>query len=117
MTVNIELSKVRPIADKKKSIKERYLDYCDSQMNQRLFWYLLALITLSSVVMPISLFMMSYFDWFVQFVGFSILLFYTNIMATIAEMNTRVMMTIYFISLAIFFLAPVISFFINGGIS
>ncbi len=95
-------------------LKRKYLDFCDSQMNERTLWYLIPLISLSAAIMPAGIFLMSYFDWYIGFVGFSIILFFANIIISIAEQHTRVTITFYLITVLIHILAPVLSLIFFG---
>gem|GEM_PF-1364940 len=106
-------SKVNTTKTKKKSMKERYLEYCDSQTKEGLLWYLIPLMTLSAAVMPPSIFAMSYFTGYIAFIAISILLFYTNIILCIAEQSTRVTITTYFLTLVFHILVPLICFLVS----
>lgn len=91
----------------------RYWAYCDRQMKQRTLWYLLPLMSLSAAVMPIGIFLMSYFTWYLSFVAISILLFFANIVVNIAGQHTRTTITIYLITLLVHVLAPLLSFLLS----
>ena len=91
----------------------RYLAYCDRQMQQRTLWYLLPLMSLSAAVMPIGIFLMSYFSWYLPFVAISILLFFANIVVNIADQHTRTTITVYLFTLLVHVLTPLISFLLT----
>jgi len=97
----------------KPTLLERYYAFCDAEMKNRMVWFLLPLMSLSAAAMPISITIMYYYaayPVYLAFVAFTILAFYANILATIAEKNTRVTITLYFITLALFTIIPIISF-------
>lgn len=89
--------------------KQKYLNFCDQQMKQRTLWYLIPLMSLSAAIMPISIFLMSYFEGYIVFVAISILLFFGNIILSIADQPTRVTITFYLLTLLVHFLVPLIS--------
>ena len=106
-------SKVSSIRYEKKSIKDKYLAYCDAQMKQRVVWYLIPLISLSTVVMPIGIFAMSYFSAYIFFVGLSVLLFFANIIVNIAEQHTRITISVYILTILFHFILPLIAYLIS----
>lgn len=53
---------------------------------------------------------MSYFSGFIAFVGISILLFFTNIVLTIAEQPTKTKITFYLITVLFHVIVPLITF-------
>lgn len=82
----------------KRSLMQRYYDFCDAQMKNKTMWYIVPLITLSAVVMPLSIILASYYNWPTIIVGGSMLLFFSNIIASVAAMHTRVVITLYFLT-------------------
>ncbi|MCB0539602.1 MAG: hypothetical protein R3A50_04245 [Saprospiraceae bacterium] len=91
-------------------IAARYTEFCKSQENQGILWYLIPLMSLPAAIMPISIFAMSYFSGFIAFVGISILLFFTNIVLTIAEQPTKTKITFYLITVLFHVIVPLITF-------
>ena len=94
------------------NLLDRYFKYCDQQMKQRTFWYLLPLMSLSAAVMPIGIFLMSYFEWYLLFVAVSMLSFFANVVVNIADQHTRVTISVYLVTVLLHVLAPLLSFWL-----
>ena len=94
----------------KTGILSRYYDFCDKEEKQRTLWFIIPLMSLASAIMPVTIFLMSYFDFFLFFVAISILLFFTNIILSIAGQPTRVTITFYLFTVLFHFLAPLLCF-------
>lgn len=97
----------------KKSLKDKYLDFCDSQMPYQTLWYLIPLMSLSAAIMPISIFLMSYFKGYLLFIAVSVLLFYTNIILSIVQKHTRTLITMYLFTVLFHIICPLTSFLIK----
>lgn len=109
MIVNsLHLDKSTKLQKERKSWAQQYLSFCDQQMDQRTLWYLIPLMSLPAAVMPISIFLMSYFEGYLLFVGASMLLFFTNVVVNIAELSTRWTISIFLATLAFNFLLPLL---------
>lgn len=107
MIVNsIHLDKSTKLQKERESWLQQYLSFCDRQMDQRTLWYLIPLMSLPAAVMPISIFLMSYFEGYLLFVGASMLLFFSNVVANIAELSTRWTISLFLGTLAFNFLLP-----------
>lgn len=95
------------------SLLERYLAFCEQEEKQRALWFIIPLMVLSAAVMPISIFLMSYFDFYIAFIAVSILLFFTNIILSIAEQPTRVTISFFLFTVVFHFAVPLICFVAN----
>lgn len=84
----------------------RYDAFCKGQEKQRMVWYLIPLMSLPAVVMPISIMAMSYFTGFLPFIALSILLFYTNIVLTVAERPVKTRITFYLLTVLLHIVIP-----------
>lgn len=99
----------QPEVRRKKSLLERYDFFCRQQEKQTVLWYLIPLMSLPAAVMPISIFAMSYFSGFIAFIGISILLFFTNIILTIAEQSSKTKITFYLVTVFFHVAVPLIA--------
>lgn len=107
MIVNsLQIDKSTKLHKERKSGWQQYLAFCDRQMEQRTLWYLIPLMALPAAVMPISIFLMSYFDGYLLFVGASMLLFFANIIVNIADLNTRWTISLFLATILFNFLLP-----------
>lgn len=97
-----------------KSLRQRYLDFCDQEEKERTLWFILPLMTLPAVIMPITIFMMSAFSAvYVYFVGASMLLFFANLIMSIAGKPTRVLISFFIFTLLFHFLMPLACFLVS----
>lgn len=97
----------------RKGALARYYDFCDRQDHQRAFWFIVPLMIMSAAIMPVTIFMMSYFGFFLPFIGISILSFFTNIILSIAGQPTRVTITFFLFTVAFHFAVPLLLFVIG----
>ena len=86
---------------KRPTFLQQYLDFCDSQTTSNVLWFLLPLITLPAAIMPITILMLYTSSWLLPFIGISMLLFFTNILATIGGYSTRVTISIFALTIFI----------------
>ena len=91
----------------------RFDKYFETQKNQDMVWYIIPLMSIPAVFMPISIFAMSYFNGYLFFIGLSILLFFTNIILTIAEVSTKIKIIFYLFTVLVLMVTPVIIFVIH----
>jgi hypothetical protein len=97
----------------KASILTRYDAFCKGQEKQGMVWFLIPLMSLPAVVMPISIMAMSYFTGFIAFIALSILLFYTNIVLTVAERPVKTKITFYLFTVLVHIIVPLAAFFLG----
>lgn len=98
--------KLRP----KVKFATRYDAFCRRQESEGLLWYLLPLMTLPTIVMPVSIIAMSYLTGYIPFIGVSILLFFTNIILSIAKQSQKTIITCYLVTLLFHILLPLLVF-------
>lgn len=84
----------------------RYNEFCRRQESQGILWYLIPLMSLSAVVMPVSIMAMSWLPGYIPFIAVSILLFFTNVVLTIAEQSKKVVITFYLFTVAFHLVVP-----------
>lgn len=109
----VQSTNIKVITKKEKtsiSLKEKYLNFCDEQLKNRMLWYLVPLISLTTTIMPISIIAMSYFEGYLAFIGLSMFLFFGNIIFNIAQLHTRYTISIYLLSVIIHFIIPILYF-------
>jgi len=107
MTSNLVVTEEKK---RKAGIATRYHAFYKRQENQGMLWFLISLISLPAVVMPISILAMSYLSGFVTFIGISMLMFFTNIILTIAEQPTKTKITFYLITVLFHLVVPLVVF-------
>lgn len=90
----------------KVSLLARYDAFCKGQEKQGMVWFLIPLMSLPAVVMPISIMAMSYFTGFTAFIAVSILLFYANIVLTIADRPVKTRITFYLFTVLFHIVVP-----------
>ena len=106
----IERVQVKPIKKaKSNSLLTKYYAFCDKQKNQKVLWFGATLLLLPAALMPASLVVMYYFEWYLAFVAISILLFFANIIVTIAEAHPRITITLFFATILFNIFIPVLS--------
>lgn len=109
MIVNsLHIDKSTKLQKERKSWLEQYFAFCDRQTEQRTLWYLIPLMSLPAAVMPISIFLMSYFEGYLLFVGASMLLFFANVIVHIAELSTRWTISLFLATVGFNFSLPLL---------
>ncbi len=109
MIYEMAIRKPHVASEKKKGMVQRYWEFCDRQMRMSTVWFLIPLMSLSAAIMPMSILLMSYFSWYILFVGISILMFFGNIILNIAGYGTRKTITFYLLTVLFNFLSPLLS--------
>ncbi|MCB0628448.1 MAG: hypothetical protein R2806_25300 [Saprospiraceae bacterium] len=113
----VESTVFRKVVLKKKQqqtgLAARYEAFCRRQEKQTMVWYLIPLMSLPAVVMPISIMAMSYFTGFIAFIALSILLFYTNIVLTVAERPVKTRITFYLFTVLVHIVIPLAAFLLT----
>ncbi len=94
----------------KQGFATKYDAFCKGQEGQSMLWYLVPLMSMPAAIMPISIFIMSYFPGFIPFVGVSMLLFFSNIILTISEQSTKTRITFFLLTVAFHIAVPLLSF-------
>ncbi|MBK8501552.1 MAG: hypothetical protein IPL46_04720 [Saprospiraceae bacterium] len=88
----------------------RYDAFCKRQESEGLLWYLIPLMTLPTIIMPISTIAMSFLTGYIAFVGVSILLFFANIIVTIAGLSQKTVISTYLFTVLFHIMAPLFIF-------
>ena len=71
---------------------------------------LIPLMSLPAAIMPISIMAMSWLPGYIPFIAASILLFFTNVVLTIAEQSKKVVITFYLFTVLFHIIAPLFVF-------
>lgn len=79
---------------------DKYLNFCDTQTNNRAFWFIVPLVTISAIAMPIGASILAYSSWLIAYIALSILSFYANILASIAQFPIRSIIHTYVFTIA-----------------
>jgi len=74
---------------------DQYLSFCDRQQNKRAYWFILPLVTISTIIMPIGASALSYTSCLIPYIAASILSFYANVLASVAQYSIRVIIGTY----------------------
>jgi hypothetical protein len=99
-------SKVRPIQRNENTLLKKYLTFTESQMEHRTLWFLIPLILLPTAIMPVSIILMYGSSWYLAFVGLSIILFFSNVVINIAQLPTKVTISVFLFTVLIHILLP-----------
>ncbi len=92
------------------SLLNSYKAYAERQVERSMLWYLQVIIVIPCVVMVISIFLMAMAtDNYIWFVGLSMLLFFTNVIAFIAEAESTFYVPLYHATILILMLIPIIT--------
>jgi len=98
-----------------KSTLDRYLAYCDRKGKEKIYWYMKAIIIIPCVIMVPSIIAFHATGVPHEFyVGFCMLLFFSNIIAHIAELSSRYYIPLYHITLVIMISIPAITYIISN---
>ncbi len=96
------------------NLRERYMAYAKRQEKMNIVWYLKVVIFIPCVIMVPSIFLMAMAtDLYIWFVGLSILLFFTNVIAYIAETKSTFYVPLYHLTILIMILIPLILNLLN----
>jgi len=96
-------------------LKARYLDYCESQKNMKIYWYMKAIIILTGVYMVPSITVMAIAtDYYVYYVGLAMILFYTNLLAHITGLGSKYFIPIYHGTILLMIFIPIVTLMILG---
>jgi hypothetical protein len=98
-----------------KSIIDRYLAFCDTQMKYRMVWFLLPALILPCLFMPLAMYTMLYLGSIGA--GFSVYLFgsmsllIAGLVANVGNLTTRVTISLFFAAVIWNIIFPMISLF------
>jgi len=96
-------------------IFDRYIAYCDAQESKGVYWYMKGIILLTCVYMVPSITVMAMAtDYYVYYVGFTMVLFYGNVMAHMMKLRSRYFVPIYHMICLLMILIPAITALIFG---
>jgi len=97
-------------------LKTRYLAYCDSQSNMKIYWYMKAIISLTCVFMVPSIILMAIAtDYYVYYVGLAMILFFNNLIVHIIQAKSSVYIPIYHLTCILLVLIPVLTLAFFGA--
>lgn len=98
-------------ANTNKGIFDFYLDFCDRQMKYQLMWFLIPLVTLAFAIMPAAFIVMVHTEatMLLAFTGIAMLLFFANVIAAVAGLNTRATITLFILTVLFNFLVPLVT--------
>jgi len=100
-------------------LKSRYLDYCESQKNMKIYWYMKAIILLTCVYMVPSITIMAMAtEYYIYYVGLSMALFFTNVLAHITGLSSKYYVPIYHGTTLLMIIVPLVTLILgtNGTI-
>ncbi|MXV52474.1 hypothetical protein GS399_15975 [Pedobacter sp. HMF7647] len=83
------------------TLYNRYIIFADTQKSLHTVWWMISLLAHSCVLVPLTfLFVYSFHGPVVPFLGASLVLFFSNIIANMGGASTRFTIFIFFLSLA-----------------
>jgi len=98
-------------------LKTKYLDYCESQQDMKIYWYMKAIVLLTCVYMVPSIMVMAMAtDYYVYYIGLTMILFYTNVLVHITGLSSKYYVPIYHGTILLMILIPVLTLIIFGTI-
>jgi len=93
----------------KANLWERYIAYAASKNDERVLWYMKAVMVIPCVIMVPTIIAMSMVtENYLWFIGLTIILFYSNITAHIGGAKNTLYIPMYHASIAIMVLLPII---------
>jgi len=101
-----------------RGLVQRYLDFCDNQMQHRMTWFLFPALILPCLFMPLAIYAMLNFGG--TGVGFSIYLFgamslfIAGMVANVGNLTTRVTVSLFFAAAIWNIVFPLVSLFMIG---
>lgn len=95
-------------APSKTSLWKRYLNFCDSQSNNRFLWFTLALMSVACIIMPISMNLIQSTTLFSYLVISYTAMLMANLVANLAELPTRISISLFFLTILFNILTPIV---------
>ncbi len=93
---------------------KHYWTYVDRQASHKVYWYMLVILAIPCVYMTLSILAMEQMiQHFEYFIGFSMLLFYTNVMVHVGGLKSRVYVPLFHLTTLLFVLIPLITYLIT----
>jgi|GEM_PF-3213905 len=95
-------------------LRNRYAAYVLEQDKYKLYWYMKIVLIMTNAYMVISSFVMAQLvDRFEYFIGFTVLIFFTNLLVHIVGCRSKVYVPVYHFSLVLFIFIPLITYLIT----
>jgi len=118
--ISYQIKNSRKYQSKPKSalaqLKSKYLDYCESQKNLKVYWYMKVIIVLTCVFMVPSITLMAIAtDYYVYYVGLTMILFYTNVVGHLIGLSSKFYIPLYHFTCILMILIPIITLMIFGA--
>jgi len=96
-------------------LKAKYIAYCVAEQRMHIYWYLKAIIIITCVYMVPSIIVMALAtDYYVYYIGLTIILFYSNMLAHISGLKSKHFVPIYHLTCLIMVLTPMITLLLFG---
>ncbi len=114
-TISRNFSPARTFTPKKatRSLTDVYMDYIKNRKNDRIFWYMSAIIYIPCLFMVVSTFAMAAITPnYIWFIGLTMLMFFANVVAHIAETKNTFYIPLYHATIVLMTIIPIITYFI-----
>ena len=94
---------------------QSYIHWADKNSNEKVFWFLKAIIVIPNVIMVPTISLM-YFSTphFVWYIGVTMLLFFGNILVHLAEAPSRIYIPTYHLSIAFMVITSLIFYLVKN---
>jgi len=114
MTITVQNSTVTKTEKKaSRSITQIYMDYIANRENDRIFWYMSAIIYIPCLFMVVSTFAMAMITPnYIWFIGLTMMMFFANVVAHIAETKNTFYIPLYHATIFAMMIIPIITFFV-----
>ncbi len=90
---------------KKKGIFENYFEFCDQLNEFNIVLYIIGLLSLTSIFIPIGVYLLQSSEWLLAYIITSMVLFLTNIVLHVDGQKTRVTITFFLVNVGFHFFA------------
>jgi len=114
MISEIQIDTRKAIKEPKTNFLKRalsaYAEYCDAHSNEKVYWFMKAILVIPCAMMVVSIISVSLvFDRIEYYIALAMLLFFSNIIVHIAECRSRIYIPVYHFSIIIMVLVSVIA--------
>lgn len=91
------------------SLWQKYIAYCDSQEDNRFFWFALSLFIVPCVFMPLSLYVIFQYSWYTYLIMPYTALLFANILTNVVQLPTRISISVFFVTILFNIAVPAIA--------
>jgi len=108
------INRYNPRSTKKIDFVERYQRFAKQQESLKVYWYMKAIIVIPCCIMVPSIIVMhSLLPSIEWFIGLSMIIFFSNLLVHISEQKTSLTIAVYYASIAVLLIIPLITYLIS----